>query len=60
MKKKLVREAKAILGGKKEITKSDAKKLAPLTRYWKQRFIWDNWYILSFGAFIGFVLGLMV
>ena len=43
----------------KKVTKADAKKLAPLTKYWNNRLFQDNWYVLSFGVFIGFILGLM-
>lgn len=57
---KLVKEAKEILGGKAEISESDARKLAPLTRYWKRQFAYDNWFILLFGGFLGFCLGLMI
>lgn len=47
----------------KKVTKADAKKLKNLLKWrlnedMKIRFS-DNWYVLSFGVFIGFILGLM-
>ena len=44
----------------KKVTKSDAKKLKPLTRYWEDRLEKDNWFILGVGALLGFALGLLV
>ncbi len=54
---------KKVFSAKKEVTKSDAKKLKNLLKWrlnedMKIRFS-DNWYVLSFGVFIGFILGLM-
>ncbi len=43
-----------------KITESDAKKLRPLTRYWKNKLSRDNWIILSLGVVLGFALGLIV
>lgn len=59
-KKPSVKETKRVLGAKVEVTEKDAQKLAPLTRYWRQRFFWDNWFIIAFGGFLGFCLGLMI
>lgn len=53
-------KAATVLGAKKEVTRSDAKKLRPLTRYWKNRLEKDNWFILVVGALFGFALGLLV
>lgn len=52
-----IKKTKLVFGAKVPVTKKDAKKLAPLTRYWRRRFFWDNWFILAFGAFLGFILG---
>ena len=41
----------------KKITKSDRKKLKPLTHYWQHKMWSDNWYILGLGVVLGFVLG---
>lgn len=40
----------------KKVTRADAKKLTPLTRYWSNRMNRDNWYILALGAVLGFLL----
>lgn len=45
---------------KSVITNSDAKKLRPLTRYWKNKLSRDNWIILSIGVVLGFVLGVIL
>lgn len=59
-----IKKTKRVLGAKVEVTKSDAKKVSPLTKYWAGRLKAardsDNWFILSFGVFLGFCLGLMV
>lgn len=59
-KKTSIKKTKEVFGAKVEVTEKDAQKLAPLTRYWRQRFFWDNWFIIAFGGFLGFCLGLMV
>lgn len=51
---------KELFNAKKKVTKKDAKKLKPLTRYWAKRLSRDNWFVLSFGAFLGFVLGVIM
>lgn len=42
-----------VLGAKKEVTKSDAKKLKPLTRYWKNRLNSDNLNVFGMGIVTG-------
>lgn len=42
-----------------KVTKAEAKKLKPLTRYWERRMEADNWFILAVGALLGFALGLL-
>lgn len=49
-----------LFGAKKEVTKKDAKKLVPLSRYWNNKLNRDNWYILYIGMLLGFLLGLIV
>lgn len=60
---KKILKTKKVLGAKKVVTKKDAVKVAPLVEYWEARLLKerdsDNWYILAFGAFIGFVLGII-
>lgn len=53
-------KAAKVFSAKKEVTEKDAKKLKPLTRYWKHRLEADNWFILGVGALLGFALGLLV
>lgn len=57
-------KAKKVFSAKKEISKSDAKKLRPLKKFWSKKLKEaresDNWFILFIGAFLGFVLGLIV
>lgn len=59
-----VKKTKKVLGAKVEVTKKDAKQVKPLVRYWADRLKdardSDNWQVLTFGAFLGFVLGLMI
>lgn len=40
----------------KKVTKADAKKLKPLTKYWDERMNRDNWYILALGFCLGVLL----
>lgn len=54
-----VKTVEKLFQAKKEVTKSDAKKLSPLTKYWAKRLSRDNWFVLLFGVFLGFVLGVI-
>lgn len=58
-----VKKTVKVLGAKKEVTRSDAKKAKPLVRYWSKRLkearYSDNWFILGFGVLLGFILGVM-
>lgn len=58
-----IKKTKRVLGAKKEVTKKDAKKVKPLLKYWSKRLkkarYSDNWFVLGFGVFLGFVLGVI-
>lgn len=59
-KPKAPKAVKELFKAKKEVTVKDAKKLKPLTRYWKGRLIEarnsDNWRVFFVGVVIGAAL----
>lgn len=55
-----IKKTKRVLGAKVKVTKSDAKKLKPLTKYWDERMNRDNWYILALGFCLGLLLSAIV
>lgn len=58
-----VKKTKKVFKAKKIITKSDARTLSPLTMFWenqmKKERESDNWIVLLFGVFLGFVIGII-
>lgn len=58
-----VKKTAKVLGAKKEVTKKDARQVKPLVKYWEKRLKdardSDNTFILLFGAFLGFILGII-
>ena len=48
-----------VFSAKKEITKSDAKKLAPLSRFWEKQKLSDNGVVRMEGVVIGVALTLI-